>query len=112
MKNSVRPDHPSLAAALERRVLQGPGETPPEVRQAAAQRAAGGPVADGPYDDIARQIGESAHYVADAQVASVLAAAGSEKAAFEIITAAAVGAGLTRWRLAMEVLEEATDAPA
>lgn len=111
MKTSIRPDHRALAAALERRVLEGPGETSPGVRQA-AQRAAGGPAADGPYDEIARQIAESAHCVTDAQVASLLAATGSEKAAFEVITAAAVGAGLIRWRQAMKVLEEAADAPA
>ena len=112
MKTSTRPDHRALAAALERRVLEGPGETPPGVRQAAAHRAAGGPAAESPYDDMARQIGESAHRVTDAQVASVLAATGSEKATFEVIAAAAVGAGLVRWRQAMKVLEEATDAPA
>lgn len=112
MKRSVRPDHPTLAAALERRVLKGPGETPPDVRQAVALRAAGGPAAEGPYDDLARQIGESPHCVTDAQVASVLAVTGSEKATFEVITAAAVGAGLMRWRQAMKVLEEAPDAPA
>ena len=112
MKTPIRPDHRALAAALERRVLEGPGETPPDVRRAAAQRAAGGAAAGGPCDDVARQIGESAHGVTDAQVARVLAATGSEKAAFEIITAAAVGAGLMRWRQAMKVLEETTDAPA
>lgn len=112
MKTSIRPDHRALAAALERRVLEGPGETPPGVRQGAAQRAAGGPAAEGPYDDIARQIGESAHCVTDAQVASVLATTGSEKTAFEVITAAAVGAGLVHWRQAMKVLEEAIDATA
>lgn len=112
MKTSGRPDHRALAAALEHRVLEGPGETSPAVRQAAAQRAAGGPTAESPYEDLARQIGESAHGVTDAQVASVLDATVSEKATFEIITAAAVGAGLMRWRQAIKVLEEATDAPA
>jgi len=112
MNASARPDHPSLAAALRRRVLAGPGETPPDARQAAAQRAAGGPPTPSPYDDLARQIGESAHRVTDAQVASALVAAGSEKAAFEIIMAASVGAGLFRWERAMKALKEAIDAPA
>jgi hypothetical protein len=107
-----RPDHRALADALRRRVLEGPGETEPVVRQAAAERAAGGPPADAPYDDLARQIGESAYRVTDAQVASVLRAVGSEKAAFEVIAAAAVGAGLLRWRQGIKALEEATDAPA
>ena len=62
--------------------------------------------------DLARQIGEAAHRVTDAQVSSVLMATGSEKATFEIIMAAALGAGLPRWQQAMKVLDEATDAPA
>src|SRR5882757_371949 len=93
-----RPDHRALADSLRRRVLEGPGETDPTVRHAAAERAAGGPPADSHYDDLARQIGESAYRVTDGQVASVLRAAVSEKAAFEVIVAAAVGAGLLRWR--------------
>ena len=112
MNASARPDHPSLAAALRRRVLEEPGETPAAVRQAAAQRAAGGPPTQSRYDDLARQIGEAAHGVTDAQVASALAATGSEKAAFEIIMAASVGAGLLRWEQGMKALKEAADAPA
>src|ERR1700730_13908035 len=41
-----------------------------------------------------------------------LRATGSEKATFEIIAAAAVGAGLLRWRQGIKVLDEAADAPA
>ena len=61
---------------------------------------------------LAHQIGEAACRTSDAQVASVLHAAGNEKAAFELIAAAAVGAGLLRWQQAMKALEEAGDAPA
>jgi hypothetical protein len=43
-------------------------------------------------------------------VASVLSVAGSQKAAFEIITAAALGAGLLRWQQAIKTLEGAGDA--
>ena len=43
-------------------------------------------------------------------MSGVLAATGNEKATFEIIAAAAVGAGLFRWRQAIKVLEEASDA--
>ena len=46
MKTSIRPDHRALCEALRRRVLEGPGETPPALRQASAERAAGGPAAD------------------------------------------------------------------
>jgi hypothetical protein len=110
MKTSIRPDHRALCEALRRRVLEGPGETPPALRQASAERAAGGPAAETPCDDLARQIGEAAHRVTDAQVSSVLAATGSEKATFEVIAAAAVGAGLFRWHRGIKALQEATDA--
>jgi hypothetical protein len=112
MKISIRPDHRALAEALRRRVLEGPGETRPELRQASSERAAGGPATAAPYDDLARQIGEAAHRVADAQVSGVLTATRSEKATFEIIAAAALGAGLLRWEQAMKVLDEATNASA
>jgi hypothetical protein len=75
-----------------------------------AERAAGGPAIAAPYDDLARQIGESAAGVTDEQVASVLRATGSEKAAFEVIAAAALGAGLLRWRQGINALDEAADA--
>ena len=67
---------------------------------------------EAPYDDLARQIGESAAGVTDEQVASVLRVTGNEKAAFEVIAAAALGAGLLRWQQPDQVLEEATDAVA
>jgi hypothetical protein len=111
MRTTGRPDHHAFAEALRSRVLDGPGKTDPALRHAAAERAGGGPAGATPYDDLARQIGESAARVTDQQVASVLKAGGSEKAAFEIIAAAALGAGLLRWRRAVEVLEEAVDAP-
>lgn len=109
---SSRVDHRTLAESLRHRVLDGPGETDTTVRHAAADRAAGGPPADSPFDDLARQIGDSASRVTNQQVAGVLRATRSEKATFEVIVAAAVGAGLLRWRRAMDAFEEATDAPA
>lgn len=105
-----RPDHRALAQALRRRVLEGPGETDRVARQATAERAAGGPAMAAPFDNLARQIGESAGGVTDEQVAGVVRATGSEKAAFEVIVAAAVGAGLLRWRHAIKALDEAIDA--
>ena len=112
MKISSRPDHHALAEALRRRVIEGPGETRPELRQASARRAAGGAATEAPFDELARQIGEAADRVTDAQISGVLTATGSEKATFEIIAAAAVGAGLLRWDQAIKVLDEATDASA
>lgn len=107
-----RPDHHALAEALRRRVLDGPGETDRTLRKATAGRAADGPAVEAPYDDLARQIGESATRVTDEQVAGALRATGSEKATFEVIAAAALGAGLLRWRQGLKALDEATDAPA
>jgi hypothetical protein len=107
-----RPDYGTLAEALRYRVLDGPGASERTIRKAAADRAAGGPAMAVPYDDLASLIGESAHRVTDAQVQSVVQVAGNEKAAFEVIAAAAVGAGLLRWRLAVKVLNEASDASA
>jgi hypothetical protein len=94
MTTSGGPDHIALSQALRRRVLEGPGETDRVVRQATTERAAGGPAMAAPYDNLARQIGGSAGGVTDEEVAGVVEATGSEKAAFEVIVAAAVGAGL------------------
>jgi len=110
MKTATRPDHHVLAEALRRRVLEGPGEVDPALRQAVAASATGGPRAQPPYDALARQIGEAANRTTDVQVANVVRAIGSEKAAFEVIVAAAVGAGLLRWEQAIKVLDEATNA--
>ena len=109
---SNRPDYHSFAETLKRQVLEGPGKTDPTLRQRVAARAAGGPPIEAPYDDLARQIGDAAYRTTDAQVASVLTAAGSEKAAFEVIAAAATGAGLLRWRQAIKALDGSGDAPA
>jgi len=107
---SVKSDYHSLAKTLKRRVLEGPGETDAALRQRVAARAAGGPPIEAPYDDLARQIGNAAHRTTDAQVASVVTTAGSEKAAFELIAAAATGAGLLRWQQAISALDEVDDA--
>ncbi|MGH6843820.1 MAG: hypothetical protein ACRECU_03670 [Methylocella sp.] len=111
MMTPSQPDHRTLAEALRSRVLDGPGETDPGMREAIAERAAGGPPLVNPYDDLARQVGEAAARVTDAQVAGVLRTTGSEKAAFEVIAAAAVGAGLLRWRQGIKILDDVTNAP-
>ena len=102
---STRSDHDAFAETLRRRVLEGPGETDPALRQRVAERAAGGPPLEAPFDDLARQIGEAAYRTTDAQVAKVLTAAGSQKATFELIAAATTGAGLLRWRLAIKAFK-------
>jgi len=111
MTTSAPADHDALAQALRDRVLDGPGESDRALRQAAAERAAGGLAMEDPYDALAQAIGTASYPVTDAQVARVVEAAGGEKAAFEIIAAAAVGAGLQRWRQAVKALTEASDAP-
>lgn len=108
-KTPVRPNHRALAGAVQRRVLEGPGATAAALRHGMAERAAGGPpLVEAPYDELARQIGQAAHKVTDEQVASVVEAAGSQRAAFELIVASALGAGLHRWRRGLEALEEAS----
>ena len=111
MKTAGHSDHHALADALGRRALEGPGETDPALRQAVARSATGGPAAPSPYGALARQIGEAANRTTDADVANVVEATRSERAAFEVIFSAAIGAGLLRWRHAIAVLDEATHAP-
>jgi uncharacterized peroxidase-related enzyme len=105
-KTPPHPDHIALASALRLRVLEGPGVTYPGLRQRMAKRAAGGPAIDEPYDGLAGQIGEAAYRVTEDQVTRVVQQAGNEKAAFELITSAAVGAGLYRWDAGLAVLKE------
>jgi uncharacterized peroxidase-related enzyme len=108
-KTPVHPDHRALADVVQRRVLEGPGETRAALRHAMAERGAGGPPLEAPYDDLARQIGQAAYKVTDEQVASVVERAGSERATFELIVASALGAGLHRWRRGLKALEEAAE---
>lgn len=106
-KTPAHPNHRALAEAVRQRTLEGPGETDAHLRQAMAERAAGGPPLEAPYDDLARQIGEAAYKVTDEQVAKVVEQAGSERATYELIVASALGAGLHRWRRGLQILEEA-----
>jgi len=100
------PDHRALAEVLHKCVLEGPGITDIALRQAIAKRTTGGPaVGEAAYDDLARQIGQAAYKVNDAQVKKVVQKTGNEKAAFELIVAAAVGAGLYRWQKGLGILK-------
>lgn len=101
--------HHRHAAAL-RAAATGPGMTEASLRSAVLARAAGGePIAE-PYNALTTQIGAGAQLVTDAQVAAVRTATGSDKGAFEIIMAACIGAGLTRWDAAARAITEAADA--
>jgi hypothetical protein len=108
-KTPGHPNHRASADAVQRRVLEGPGATGAALRQAMAARAAGGPPLEALYDGLARQIGQAAYKVTDEQVASVVERAGSERAAFELIVASALGAGLHRWRRGLQALKEAAE---
>ena len=110
--------HRRHADAVRAAVTGGGASTDGALRAAVVARAAeaaggaeGAPTTE-PYDALARQIGEAAYLVTDAQVAAVRAAAGDDKGAFEIVMAACIGAGLTRWDAAARAIEEAGDAPA
>lgn len=100
------------AEALRAAVAGDAGVTDASLRIAAAARAAGGPPMAQPYDALAQQIGAASYRVTDAEVEDVRQASGSDKAAFEIVMSACVGAGLARWDAAARVIEEATDASA
>jgi uncharacterized peroxidase-related enzyme len=103
------PDHRALAEVLRKQVLEGPGITDTVLRQAIARRATGGPaVGEAAYDDLALQIGKAAYKVTDEQVKKVIQKTGNEKAAFELIVAASVGAGFYRWQKGLGILKEAT----
>lgn len=102
-----RPDHKAMAEALRKRVLEGTGKTDIALRQTVAEHATGGSSLETPYDVLAAQIGEGAYKVTDELINSVVIKLGSEKAAFELIVAAAVSAGLYHWQRGLRILEEA-----
>lgn len=104
--------HRDRAEALRAAVAGDVGVTEASLRTAMAARAAGGPPAIEPYDTLARQIGEASFRVTDADVDAVRQATRSDKAAFEIVMSACIGAGMARWDAAVRAIEEATDASA
>lgn len=106
-KVAYHPDHSAFAERLRRQVLEGASITAAALRQELADRAAGGQFIAQPYEELALNIGEAAWMVTDEQVAKVVVKAGSEKAAFELMVAAAVGAGLFRWEKGVSVLKKA-----
>jgi hypothetical protein len=104
-------EHRRFAEALRERVATAPAATDAGLRRAALGRAApGSSPLPAPYDGLVRQIDVAAPGVTDAQVAAVRAALGSDKAAFELVMAACIGAGLRRWDRAMAAIAEASDA--
>ncbi len=112
MSTATDDSHRHRAETLRAAMAGGTGITEAALRTSIAARAAGGPSIAEPYDDLARQIGDASYRVTDAQVGAVRQATGSDKAAFEIVMSACIGAGLARWDAAARVIAEATDAPA
>jgi hypothetical protein len=103
-----KPDHRARAARLERRVFDEPADTAPALRRDMGRRAASGPAIAAPYDELARDVGEASYRVTDRQVTAVREATGSDRAAFELVAAAAVGAALRRWKAGIAAIEEAS----
>lgn len=63
-----------------------------------------------PYNGLASMIAERSYRVTDQLVDAVRGAAGSDKATFEVVMSASVGAGLRRWDAAVRAIQEAADA--
>lgn len=106
MARKVRSHH-DLAAALRARGLER-GSLRRELRACALDGdGANVPV---PYSALIVQVREESSRVTDAQVDAVRRAVGSEKEAFELVLAAAIGAGLERWAVAVNVIRVAGDA--
>jgi hypothetical protein len=103
-----KPDHRARARRLEQRVFDEPADTSVELRRQMGERAAGGAPVAPPYDALARDVGEASYRVTDAEVSAVRTAAGSDRAAFELVAAAAVGAALKRWKAGIAAIDEAT----
>lgn len=105
-------DDSDRAEAVRAAMAGDAGVTEASLRSAIAARAAGGPPVIEPHDTLAQRIGEASYRVTDADVDAIRQATGSDKAAFEIVMSACIGAGLARWDAATRAIEEATDAPA
>lgn len=109
MVREASPSHEEHAERLRSRTT-GTGLTEAGLRSGALGRDGGGPPLPEPYDDLVRQVGADSARVTDAQVAAVREAAGSDKAAFEVVLAASVGAGLRRWEAALRAIGGDDDA--
>lgn len=88
----------------------GRGAVDRTLREGILARVVGGQAVAEPYDALVIRIADDSSGVTDAEVQEVLAAAGSEKSAFEIVLTAAIGSGLRRWDAAIRAIREAGDA--
>ncbi|WJL94087.1 hypothetical protein QSU92_08685 [Microbacterium sp. ET2] len=107
---SAPSSHETFAQRLRER-LGASGVLDAELRAAVTRAGAGDVVElEAPFGELARTIAEASYRVSDGQVAAVRDAVGSDKAAFEVVMSACVGAGLVRWDAATRAIEEAMDA--
>lgn len=97
-------DHQKLAESLRARILEGPGRTEKYLRQSMADEIS----ADSlqlPFKKLAWQVRNESYGITDQDVQELVDGAESEKAAFELIIAAAVGAGLSVWDRGLRLLK-------
>ena len=103
-KPSDRPNHTQMAEQLRHRILGSNGETDPILRRAIAQRINGGPPLPPAYDELVVLIDTASYKITDSHVRRLVTTMKGEKAAFEIITTAAVAAGLRYWDIGRKIL--------
>lgn len=97
-KNSERSDHSAMADALRKRIFEAPGVTHVILRKAIASRSTGkGVPLEAPYDELASLTGSDSYRITNDLVENIVKKSGSEKAAFELMTTAAVAVGLYCW---------------
>jgi hypothetical protein len=94
--------HATLRDRVLQRVLEGPGDSDPAVRSAAADRA--GLPAD--LRSLIDRIHDHAYRVSDEDVARVQAVYGDDRT-FEIVVSAALGASRRRLLAGLEALDDA-----
>jgi alkylhydroperoxidase family enzyme len=94
--------HAVLRDRVLKAVLDGPGESDPAVRNAAADGVGAPPE----LETLVRKIREHAYKVTDEDVARLQAKYGDDQM-FEIIVSAALGASRERLRAGLKALEDA-----
>lgn len=114
MTKNHRESYPPEVRRMVESVLDGPGETPSELRRAVEARAARLGAGERPElavpKDMTDYVDKVARYapdVTDEDIAALKAAGYSEDAIFEVTVAAALGAGFARLEKGLALLEEA-----
>jgi hypothetical protein len=95
--------HAALRDRVLATVLEGPGQSDPATRQAAAANA---PQVPGDLQALVEKVHRHAYKVTDEDIARLQATYGDDRL-FEIIVSAAVGASRSRLAAGLQALEEA-----